>query len=105
MQLNTSARQRQFEAQAAKRYNHHAPNIVEIAPIVIQAVFDYADPGTVTGNLYRGRLTGSGWAYFGSRRYWGGYNRTKKQIEFRQDNRHGDPVLNFDNNSRRAEVE
>jgi hypothetical protein len=59
MQLDTSAKQRQFAAQAAKRYDHHAPNIVEIAPIVIQAVFDYADPGSVTGNLYRQRLTGN----------------------------------------------
>jgi hypothetical protein len=105
LQLNTSAKQKQFEAQAAKRYEHHAPNIEDIAPIVIRAVFAYADAGSVNGNLYRGRLTGSGWADFGGRRYWGGYNRSTKQIEFREDSLQGRPVLSFDNSSRKAEVE
>jgi hypothetical protein len=105
LQLNTQSKQKQFLASGDRRAQHHAPNIAEIVPLVIRAVFDHADPGTVYGHLYDGKLTGSGWADFRGRRVWGGYNRSRKQIEFREGNRLGRPVARFDNGSSRAEVE
>jgi hypothetical protein len=65
LQLNTQSKQKQFLASGDRRAQHHAPNIAEIVPLVIRAVFDHADPGTVYGHLYDGKLTGSGWADFG----------------------------------------
>ncbi|WP_271508749.1 hypothetical protein [Bradyrhizobium sp. CCBAU 11357] len=103
LHLNTPAKQRQFAAQAIKRVRHHAPNVEEIAPVVIRAVFDHAD--SVYGHQYAGGLTGSGWAEFGERRVWGGYNRNLKQIEFREESRRGKPIARFDNDSSRSEVE
>src|SRR5258708_7317493 len=103
LHLNTPAKQKQFAAQALKRIRHHAPSVDEIAPIVIRAVFDNAD--SVYGHQYHGGLTGSGWAEFGGRRVWGGYNRDLKQIEFREENRLGKPILRFDNDSSSSEVE
>lgn len=103
-QLNNEAKRSEFRVKADKRAQHHARQIMEIVPIVIQAVYDNADRGSIYGSLYNGRLTGrSGWATFGGRRVWGGYSR--KQIEFREENRLGKPIARFDNNSSKSEVE
>jgi hypothetical protein len=105
LQLDTQSKRRLFETQAMKRVQHHAPLVKEIAPYVIRAVFDHADPGTIFGHQYRGKLTGSGWANFGGRRVWGGYNRRLKQIELREGGRTGKALARFDNNSSKSEVE
>ncbi|WP_315764027.1 MULTISPECIES: hypothetical protein [unclassified Bradyrhizobium] len=105
LHLNTAAKQKQFVVQAIRRVRHHAPNVEEIAPIVIRAVFDHADRDTVYGHQYDGGLTGSGWAEFGGRRIWGGYNRDLKQIEFREESRLGRPIARFDNGSSKSEIE
>ena len=103
-QLSSEAKRNEFRAKADKRARHHARQVVEIVPVLIQAVYDYADPGSIYGSLYNGKLTGrSGWAAFGGRRVWGGYSR--KQIELREDNRLGKPIARFDNNSSKSEIE
>ncbi|WP_194472618.1 hypothetical protein [Bradyrhizobium sp. CCBAU 51753] len=102
-QLDTKARRNEFQQKADRRARHHARQIEEILPIVIEAVYEFADPGSVYGSLYNGKLTGrSGWAAFGGRRVWGGY--TNKQIEFRE-NRLGRAIARFDNGSSKSEVE
>lgn len=104
LQLNSESKRKEFRIKADKRAQHHARQVQDIVPIVIQAVYDCADPGSVYGSLYNGKLTGrSGWATFGGRRVWGGYSR--KQIEFREENRLGRPIARFDNNSSKSEVE
>lgn len=104
LQLNTSAKRSEFRAKADKRARHHARQIEDILPIVIEAVYEYADPGSVYGSLYNGRLTGrSGWAKFGGRRVWGGYKN--KHIEFREESRLGRAIARFDNASSKSEVE
>ncbi|MCA1386079.1 MULTISPECIES: hypothetical protein [unclassified Bradyrhizobium] len=96
-QLDTKAKRSEFQQKADKRARHHAPQIEEIVPIVIEAVYEFADPGS-------GRLAGrSGWAAFGGRRVWGGYKN--KKIEFREENRLGRAVARFDNGSSKSEVE
>lgn len=106
LQLNTSTRQREFRVKADTRARHHARKVEEVLPIVIQAVYDFADPGSVYGSLYNGNLTGrGGWAEFGGRRVWGGYNAKLKQIEFREGSRLGRPIARFDNDSSKSEVE
>jgi hypothetical protein len=103
-QLNSEAKRTEFRVKADKRARHHARQVMEIVPVVIRAVYDYADPGSVYGSLYDGKLTGrSGWANFGGRRVWGGYSR--KQIEFREENRLGKPIARFDNNSSKSWIE
>ncbi|WP_426420955.1 hypothetical protein [Bradyrhizobium genosp. A] len=102
--LNTRAKRSEFRAKADKRANHHAPQIEDILPIVIEAVFEHADPGSLFGSLYNGKLTGrSGWAQFNGRRVWGGYKN--QRIEFREENRLGRAIARFDNQSSKAEVE
>jgi hypothetical protein len=105
LQLDTKSKRRHFETQAMSRLEHHAPLVKEIAPHVIRAVFDHADPGTIFGHRYAGRLTGSGWASFGGLRVWGGYNRRVKQIELREGGRTGKALARFDNDSSKSEVE
>lgn len=102
--LDTMAKQREFKRKAEKRAEHHAPKVVEIVPIVVEAVLTHADPGSIHGSLYNGALTGrSGWAEFGGRRVWGGYKARK--VEFREGNRLGRAIARFDNDSSASEVE
>ena len=104
--LNSPALRREFERKADRRGRHHARQVLEIIPVVVQAVFELADPGTVYGSLYNEVLTGrSGWASFRGRRVWGGYNSKRGQIEFREENRLGRAIARFDNDSSRAAVE
>ena len=76
----------------------------EILPIIVDAVFEHADKGSIYGSLYNGSLTGrSAWAEFKGRRIWGGYKN--KMIEFRESGRLGRVVARFDNNSSKSEAE
>ena len=105
LRLDTEAKQKRFLSQAMRRANHHALGVANITPIVIRAIFDKADSGSIVANQYRGKLTASGWFSLAGRRFWAGYNHKEGQIEVRYGNRRGETFAYFnDDNSSEAGV-
>jgi hypothetical protein len=104
LKLDNSSKQQKFAKQSVKYAEHNAIQVAEVVPTLLRTVFANADKGSVRGNAYRGKVTGSLWAEFRGRRIWGGLNRARKVIELREGSRLGHPIASFDNDTPKRKV-
>jgi hypothetical protein len=99
LNLKTEARWKALAKVADHRIQCHAKQYEHLAPILIKAVRELADPGSCYENEYNNRLTASGWASFGGRRCWIGPDRSQDRLVIRKTGKGGKILVAFDNDA------
>jgi Integron cassette protein VCH_CASS1 chain len=87
------------------RANHHAANVMAIAPAMLGGIVWRADPGSVEIKTYGGKLANIIWFEINKHRYAVAYSHAADKIEIRDRTQSGPALHSFDNATAAQTVE